>query len=114
MGKKVKEMIAYCGLKCHECDVYIATKANDREKIEKLSKEYSSGRQFYAPEDIWCDGCTEKNGKIFSWCKECLIRNCGSERGVPNCIYCEDFPCEIVEGDPGGAKERLAALKQTL
>lgn len=110
----MKEVIAYCGLKCHECDVYIATRANDKERIEKLSEKYSSEEQFYAPQDIWCDGCTEENARIFSWCKECLIRNCCSERQIPNCAHCEGLPCEIIEKDPGGAKERLVALRGRL
>ena len=107
-------MISYCGLKCHECEVYIATKANNKEEIEKLSKKWSSEERSYAPEDIWCDGCIEKNGRIFSWCKECLTRDCCSERQIPNCIHCEDFPCEIIDKDPGRAKERLIALKEEL
>lgn len=105
------EMIAYCGLKCHECDLYIATKADNKEEIEKLAKKWSTHGHNFAPEDMWCDGCTEKTGKIFVWCRECPIWNCCSDKRVTICIECDDFPCEIIEKTPGGAKERLIALK---
>ena len=112
--ERMEEMIAYCGLKCHECPAYIATKANDREKIEEVAREFSSAEQSFAPEDTWCDGCIEKNGRIFVWCKSCAIWNCASEKQVLNCLHCGDFPCQIIEDDRGGAKERLIALKGTL
>ena len=107
----MSEIIAYCGLKCHECEAYIATKANDKEAIEKVAKKWSTGEYSFAPEDIWCDGCVGDGERILTWCRECRIRNCCSEKQVPICTRCEDFPCEIIEKDPGGAKERLIALK---
>lgn len=104
-------MIAYCGLKCHECPAYIATKANDAEEIEKLAKMYSGNGQTFTPEQVWCDGCLGENKRIFSWCAECPIRVCATEKQVSNCKNCGDFLCEIIENDPGGAKERLTAIE---
>ena len=108
------EMIAYCGLKCHECPLYIATKANDKERIEELSRKYSTEEQAYAPGDLWCDGCIEKDGRLFAWCRDCRIWLCATEKHVVNCAHCGEFPCEIIEKDPSDAKGRLIALKKEL
>ena len=110
----MSEIIAFCGLKCHECEAYIATKANSKEEIEKIAKKWSTQEHPFAPEDMWCDGCTGDGERIFSWCKECPIRNCCLGKQVSDCIHCEDFICEIIEKDPSGAKERLIALKEAV
>lgn len=110
----MEELIAYCGLKCHECKAYRATKSNDEEEIERISKEWSTEELSFTPEEIWCDGCTKRDERIFRWCKECPIRNCCLERQIPNCAHCEDFPCGVIENSSGEAKERLIALKEGL
>ncbi len=107
-------MISYCGLKCDECDAYIATRINSREEAEKLARKWSTEDRSFATEDIWCDGCTGEDGRIFIWCKECPIRSCCAERQLLNCAHCGDFPCEIIESAPGETKERLVILRKSL
>jgi hypothetical protein len=67
-----------------------------------------------------CDGCTTKDGKLFSGCQKCQIRNCAREKGLENCAYCSEYACEKLSKlfDSGsveaGAKKRLDAIKVRL
>lgn len=91
----MKRTVAYCGLICDDCGAFVATKENDDEKrrevAEAWSKEYGGD---FKPEDINCEGCLTREGKVFSHCNVCEIRKCGIERGVENCALCVDFSCE--------------------
>ncbi len=109
------EMIAYCGLGCHECDALIATKNDDDEKRADVAKVWS--KMFKAtikPEHINCDGCLSEGGRLFGHCKVCEIRNCGMEKEVENCAHCNDYPCNkldfIFENAPE-AKKRLEEIR---
>ena len=92
------EMVAFCGLLCHECGAFLATKNDDDEKraevAELWSKEYNADIK---PEDINCEGCLSESGLVFNYCKVCEIRKCGMERGIMNCAYCDDYACEKLE-----------------
>ncbi len=92
------EMVAFCGLLCHKCGAFLATKNNDDEKraeVAKLwSKEYNANIK---PEDINCEGCLSNTGLVFNYCKVCEIRKCGMERGIMNCAHCDDYACEKLE-----------------
>ena len=46
------KMMAYCCLKCDECEAHIATINNDDELKAKVAKEWKK-----KPEDIYCEGC---------------------------------------------------------
>lgn len=50
------DYIAYCGLLCSECPVYIATKTNDTAMKITLASEYSNEHCSFAPEDMECEG----------------------------------------------------------
>jgi len=96
----MKEMIAFCGLACHDCPTYLATQANDDEKRNKIAKRWSQQYEKLKdlkPEEINCDGCLAKNGVLFKSCSVCPIRKCGIERKVINCAYCEDYSCLKLE-----------------
>ncbi|UCD82831.1 MAG: DUF3795 domain-containing protein [Desulfobacterales bacterium] len=111
----MKEMTAFCGLACHECDTYQATKNDDDKKRVKVanlwSKQYNMNLE---RQDINCDGCRSGNDRLFAYCKSCVVRKCGMERDVDNCAHCSDYPCEklnpIFMAAPG-LKERLDSLK---
>ncbi|KPK93729.1 MAG: hypothetical protein AMJ88_07015 [Anaerolineae bacterium SM23_ 63] len=95
----MNQMIAFCGIDCHECGVLIATRENDdakrREVAELWSNEFNADIQ---PQDINCVGCLSKGGVLFSHCYECEIRKCGMEKGIANCAYCTDYACNKLEG----------------
>jgi len=93
----MSEMIGFCGLICTYCPTYIATQNNDQKEREKVAEEWS--RLFKSeikPQDINCDSCVSDSGKTFTYCSICLIRKCGKEKGVINCAYCNDYPCNIL------------------
>ena len=64
----MKEMISFCGLDCHECGAFLATKEDDDQKRAKVAQEWS--RLFKAeikPEDINCEGCLSDGGRLFNY-----------------------------------------------
>ena len=59
------DYIAYCGLLCSECPVYIATKTNDTAMKITLASEYSNEHCSFAPEDMECEAvCPQKLTKV--------------------------------------------------
>ena len=89
------EMIACCGIPCHECGALIATKTNDdakrKEVAETWAKQYNADIK---PEDIYCDGCLSEGGYLFNHCSVCEIRKCAKEKGFINCAHCDAFACD--------------------
>ncbi len=67
-----------------------------RTDILKLcKKEYGMN---YELKDITdCDGCLLENGRLFSACKKCPIRNCAKEKKLKNCAYCPEYACDILQ-----------------
>ena len=97
----MKEMIAFCGLACHDCPTYLATQMDDDEKRIKIAKQWSQKYEKHKnlrPEEIICDDCLTENGNLFKTCRVCPVRACGIERQVTNCAYCEGYPCQKLEG----------------
>ena len=92
------EMIAFCGLACHECGAFLATKNDDDKKRAEVaqlwSKEFNTDIK---PEDINCDGCLSDSELVFNYCKVCKIRKCGREKSIANCAHCKDYACEKLE-----------------
>lgn len=90
----MEKMIAFCGLDCAKCPAYIATHSGDSELRERVAEEWTTGEYKVSPEDVNCEGCTSQGKPLFPFCRECAVRLCGLERGVENCAYCPDYPCE--------------------
>ena len=88
------EMIGCCGIQCHECGAFIATKNGDDAKRKEVAEEwarmYNSDIQ---PEDINCEGCLSKGGVLFSHCNVCEIRICANGKGHVNCAHCPEYAC---------------------
>jgi hypothetical protein len=91
----MEKMIAYCGLNCSDCPGFISTLNDDdelrRKTAERWCKDYGADIK---PEDINCDGCVSGSDRHIGHWHECEMRKCGQEKGVKNCAYCDDFPCE--------------------
>ncbi len=88
------EMIAYCGLACHECPTYIATQNNDDKKRAEVAEQWSIlYKADMKPEEINCDGCLSENGTLFKHCRVCEIRKCGMEKDVTTCAHCDEYIC---------------------
>ena len=96
-------MVAFCGLNCLTCPIYLATKQEDpgeqtrmRAEIVRLCKE-QYGLDYTLEGITDCDGCYSEGKRLFSACQTCLIRNCAREKKLVNCAMCLDFACEKLE-----------------
>jgi hypothetical protein len=104
--------IAYCGLNCDECPVFLATSVDDDAARTQVAEEWSKKFQWnLAPSDINCDGCKTMGGRTFGYCRECRIRECGSERGIDNCALCEEYACLKIQGFFSFSSAARAALE---
>ena len=96
----MSEIVAYCGLICHTCPIYVATRQDDgaerarmRTEIALLLNERYTMQ--VAPEDITaCDGCPSEAGRLFFSCQDCSIRPCARQKGVQTCASCSEYACE--------------------
>lgn len=91
MGER---MISFCGLDCMECPAYIGTKKGNRALLKKTAEGWSTPEEKIAPDDIICDGCVLLGKRLARFSTECPVRICGIEKGVENCGFCKDYPCE--------------------
>lgn len=117
------EIVAYCGLTCQTCPIYLATKQENKEErarmkaeIVKLCKGHYGIN--YKLEDITdCDGCQAEEDRLFSASKNCSIRKCAREKELENCAFCTEYACGKLEAffktDPT-AKARLDALRDSI
>jgi hypothetical protein len=91
----MSKMIAYCGLVCSQCPAYLATKNDDDDARKKTAQMYAKAFGFnITPGDINCNGCHSEDGVLISYCQSCEIRQCGRDRGIDNCTFCAEQPCE--------------------
>lgn len=86
----MKQLIAFCGLDCENCDARIATINNDQTLREKTAKEWSEmNNADIKPEDINCMGC-RADGVKCSYCQSmCPIRQCAKAKGFETCGDCK-------------------------
>jgi len=87
----MREMIGYCGYRCHLCAARSKDPAIRQKMVDGWRKYF--GHQKYTAENVQCDGCLS-DGKLAD--KECKARPCTIEKGVSNCALCEEFPCDKV------------------
>jgi hypothetical protein len=100
---EVDKLLAYCGLKCGGCQIYLATREIDKEKQEKLrvqiaeliNEEYGISIK---PKDVTdCDGCKASSGRLYSGCSQCEIRKCAQEKDFLTCAHCIEYPCDKLQ-----------------
>jgi hypothetical protein len=127
VGEKMSsEMIAYCGLNCITCRIYLAARETDPKKQKEMREGIAHYiREHFDPkiriEDITnCDGCTVEGRRLFSGCQKCEVRKCAMKKDLENCAYCSEYPCEKLskffdsEDKAGVAKKRLDAIRNSL
>jgi len=116
----MEENLAYCGLICHTCAIYLATREQDLKKQREMRAEIARQiekhyGQACKPEDVTdCDGCKADTGRLFSGCRTCQMRKCATDKGIENCAYCDDYPCEALEKlftTDREARKRLDAIR---
>jgi hypothetical protein len=91
------EYVAYCGLLCNECPIFIATAENDEQAKERLARECSNEDVQFLKDDMNCYGCFWEGNRNSKMCGNCAMRNCAEAKGVENCGYCGDYPCSHIE-----------------
>jgi hypothetical protein len=103
MNIEIPQGLGFCGLNCHTCPIYKATRIEDKSEQLKVRTEIARMCReeyglMYNVEDITdCNGCTTDNDILFQGCRTCKIRNCARERGYESCILCPDYTCRILE-----------------
>jgi hypothetical protein len=94
------DMIAYCGLTCQTCPIYLATRQRNREQQLRMRMEIIQfckeqyGFQYKLSDITDCDGCLTESGRLFSTCKSCDIRKCARKKKIDNCGHCPDYACK--------------------
>ena len=119
----MEEVVSYCGLMCHTCPIYLATREHDPKKKRQMRAEIARQINDLYKEDLKaedvtdCDGCKTEAGRLFSASRKCEIRKCAGQKGIENCAHCNEYACERLEKffatDPD-AKKRLEAIRSTL
>lgn len=117
------ELIAYCGLVCQTCPIYLATRDENREQQTRMRTHIASLCKekygiLYGPEDITdCDGCRTEQGRLFSASQSCEIRTCARRKGLVNCAHCADYICAklavFFAAEPD-AKTRLDEVRRNI
>lgn len=94
-GREItNDIIAYCGVICNECLACETTQKDDDVKRKEIAERWNTQYGFnLKTEDINCDGCLQTNGRLVKCCITCEPRNCGLQRDVTNCAYCDEYPC---------------------
>ncbi len=88
----MNEVISPCGIDCTGCQAYIATQANDLDKLNEIAKSWSDETVQYKHTDIVCDGCFSQ--RLNTFCKDCEVRICAKENGHRVCSQCNLYPCD--------------------
>lgn len=89
----MEPIITMCGYRCDLCLAYKPNVQKDPASREKLSDGWFKYFGFrIEPQDILCDGCMGTDPKLLD--KNCPVRPCVIERGLDNCVSCEDYVCD--------------------
>lgn len=103
--------IAYCGLQCRECPVYLATAGRKEDLQARLADEYSTDTVLFTKEDMVCMGC-HSHAPSEKMCGGCAIRACCMEKSCRHCAECSEFPCKVLSQALTGNPDQMTVLKQ--
>lgn len=109
-----EKIVAFCGIICNECPAFIAKQTDDDELRKQTAEKWSTEEWPLEIDDINCDGCTA-GGELITFCAMCDVWKCGTEKGVINCAYCTEYPCEKLEmpwSQTPDAKEVLDEIRK--
>ncbi|MEN6520426.1 MAG: DUF3795 domain-containing protein [Armatimonadota bacterium] len=80
------DYIGACGMLCNECSRF--TSAENRDAIKEIEDP--------------CEGCINDSKN-----EGCNIRQCVVDKEVANCGYCDEYPCDAIDGcSPMGSENR--------
>lgn len=103
--------LAYCGLNCGECAVYLASVRKDTAGQIRLADEYSTDTYKFSKEDMYCLGC-HSDTVSQKMCGDCEIRLCCTKKSYKSCAECGGFPCSTLEKNLGDNSDNLNRLRQ--
>ena len=103
--------LAYCGLNCGECPVYLASVEKNTDEQIRLAGEYSTDTCKFSKEDMYCLGCHSDMASP-KMCGDCEIRMCGMKKSYGSCAECGEFPCFTLKKNLGDSSDNLNTLKQ--
>jgi len=88
------QVVGYCGIRCDECKVFLASRDEDIQLREQLAVMWKRDFNQEIPTTSFvCDGCSSEENKLFGYCRSCDIRKCAREKTVVNCAHCTEYPC---------------------
>lgn len=88
--------IAYCGIDCLKCPVYIATITDNSELKHSVMQDWGKlYKREFTVEEIYCYGC--RSEQLFILCSRCDIKPCNLKRGIEQCEQCCDYPCSRIQ-----------------
>lgn len=109
------ELIAYCGLKCLECPIYMTNIEGNDELKKKLAVDYSTDYCTFSPEDMNCEGCHSASVNDSKMCGDCEVRKCAAPKSISTCAECSNYPCAIIEKYvPAGSDNRTLLDKLSI
>ncbi|MBN2180295.1 MAG: DUF3795 domain-containing protein [Sedimentisphaerales bacterium] len=91
----MKEEISCCGYRCNICKMY-KNNIKDKDALQRISDGFLKYYGFrLSIENLYCDGCLPENCENPKRIdKECPVRPCVLEKGIPNCAYCDQYICD--------------------
>jgi hypothetical protein len=97
MREADRSSIGACGLRCAECDVYLAFRDGDERLKDEIAQAHGLD-----PSCVHCDGCWGDFSRMWGieWQeggKRCRIRPCAERHEVRICFECPDFPCQMLD-----------------
>lgn len=103
------EILARCG---YRCDLYPAFAANihcdeDRRKVSDGWFKYLGFR--VEPEKIHCESCFDNHKTLDN---ECPVLPCVMKKGIKNCGFCREMPCDKLKTRMVFLEERHLDLSQ--
>ena len=104
-------VLAYCGLNCNECPVYLASIVNNVAAQIQLAREYSTDTCKFSKEDMYCLGCHSDTVSP-KMCGDCQIRICGMKKSYGSCAECDEFPCSTLRENLDDSSDNMNNLKQ--
>lgn len=111
--------VTYCGLHCKLCAARSRIPRQANELRESMLKEGwdSWGKNIPGFNEFWsfftdlcnkaCPGCRQGGGPPF-----CGIRKCARRRKVDVCVFCDEYPCERINGLAKGYPTLIADGKR--
>jgi len=79
--------LAYCGIYCGACGIFIATREGT---LDKLVEQTKIPGQYQG-----CTGCRSDRNNLC--CMNCSIKRCCLYKGIRSCSECDEFPCSVLE-----------------